>query len=223
MKDYQKVAETGSWDEKLAFYEKYRVVPGRWLHSVIKGRLPKTDTPQISIPTMVAVRIVPKGQEVTRPVARPSEEDDPGYVWVETMSGLNNKETRSGLFHSQVEELLHSLWGYPSSEGDYATGDCLVLRLDLKYSKKEIERQIDDLLDKWKPKKQDRSRKEKWKYYLIVYDLMKKKPTLSYPKIADMLREAYPKAKKPFNERTCLNWHKQARRLIDEEGYKHYI
>jgi len=78
-------------------------------------------------------------------------------------------------------------------------------------------------------------RTDKWKYYLIVYDLKEKYPDVSYEDIANILSEAYPdiKIKKGkaikkvegsdfFTIKNCENFYKSALALINGD-YKKYL
>jgi hypothetical protein len=65
-----------------------------------------------------------------------------------------------------------------------------------------------------------RVRDEKWKYYLICYDLRKK--GLAYKQIEDILIRSYPKYENSFRERTIQNHNANALKLIQGD-YKKYI
>jgi hypothetical protein len=227
MRDYQELLEKPFWDSKVAFYEKYRVWPGRKHSDLRKSVVPRTDRPtdkpKITIPSVVPVRIFPKGQVVIHPVELASEPDEPGHVFVKAMAGVNNREHKP-LFGSGVGEFLHALWGYPNSKGDYATGDCLVVKINVRHSAESITEQIEDILKEYRPGKPKRFRKE-WKYYLIVYDLKKADPELTYKQIGENLRTAYTDQdpdRDPFSEETCGNYHEKAKNLING-GYKNYV
>lgn len=95
---------------------------------------------------------------------------------------------------------------------------------------------LQERLQPVKPKVRD----DRWKYYLIVYDLKKKYPEISYEKIADVLIDAYPYVKvtkiksgrkckekedseQYFTAKTCSNFYKNALALIDGGEYKKYL
>lgn len=112
-----------------------------------------------------------------------------------------------------------------------------------KTAKKEIiMKHISAYLDAYLEPPKKRVRTDKWKHYLIAYDL-KKHNNYDYPQIADVLSEAYPdgldieEATKEretqkigknivsgghFTERNCENFYKEALELIDG-GYKKHL
>lgn len=77
-----------------------------------------------------------------------------------------------------------------------------------------------------KPEK-SRIRDDKWKYYLIVYDLKTKYPNITYNDITNVLQDAYPNAldkkKNPitFDEKNCKNYYEKAGKLINSD-YQRY-
>ena len=90
-------------------------------------------------------------------------------------------------------------------------------------------------LEGLKPRRRSNRRKDKWKYYLIAYDLKKNDPNLLSSDIGTILQEAYPEAgsgvqsqgkpdeKDPWNEKNIENYIKGANLLIDSAGYKKYL
>ncbi|KWT92035.1 hypothetical protein [Candidatus Magnetominusculus xianensis] len=124
--------------------------------------------------------------------------------------------------------------------------DSLLLRIDLRLTKREIMRQLEQHLDIHLIGKITRSRVDKWKYCLMAYDL--RKTGLPYPEISEILRhsivnegeilsgeeaiENYGKTasklideivvgdKDSFSEKTIENYAKTAKRLIDDMEYK---
>lgn len=89
-----------------------------------------------------------------------------------------------------------------------------------------------------KPRK-IKNRDDKWKYYLIEYDLTKQDKTLSYSNLADIMCNTYPvmeqnkvskgqRKKKPveskdyFTEQNCKNHYKAALALINGD-YKEFL
>ncbi|MBE0426373.1 MAG: hypothetical protein IBX72_06975 [Nitrospirae bacterium] len=92
------------------------------------------------------------------------------------------------------------------------------IRKDAKIS--DIEKKfIPTIKDYLKPKK-SRRRDEKWKYYLIVYDLVKEE--MSYSEISEILITVYPEYKSLFDLKNIENYYKNALVLI-EGGYKKYL
>jgi hypothetical protein len=82
---------------------------------------------------------------------------------------------------------------------------------------------------------QPRLRDDKWKYYLLVYDLKNKYPYASYDDISDVLSESYPNIKIKrgkeikgikgydfFSAKNCENFYKSALALINGD-YKKYL
>ncbi len=70
------------------------------------------------------------------------------------------------------------------------------------------------------PLKKPRIRDDKWKYYVIVYDL-KEEQGLSYSMIGDILQAAYPEI--PHYDNDIKRYHFQAVLLIEKHGYKDYL
>lgn len=96
---------------------------------------------------------------------------------------------------------------------------------------KDIEKELLPKIRKYLKSKPTKTRDDKWKYYLIAYDLKKEYPNLTYDEIADKLVEAYPfitiknkKVDSPeyFTARNCENLYKSALELI-EGSYKKYL
>lgn len=63
---------------------------------------------------------------------------------------------------------------------------------------------------------------DKWKYYLIIYDLMKDYDSLNYNDVAGILADIYPEEGRLFDERNVQNYRKNAVFLI-EGDYKKYL
>ncbi len=98
----------------------------------------------------------------------------------------------------------------------------------------DIKKEIHKILSK-NVKSEIKIRSDKWKYYLIVYDLKEKYPDVSYEDIANILSEVYPdiKFKKGkaikkvegsdfFTTKNCENFYKSALALINGD-YKKYL
>jgi len=91
-----------------------------------------------------------------------------------------------------------------------------------KVGKKEaIMSQLESIVDKYVKPSKTKIRTDKWKYYLIVYDL--KKQGLRYPEISLILMDTYPNEKRLLDEKNIENYWKQAHFLIDESEYKKYL
>jgi hypothetical protein len=118
-----------------------------------------------------------------------------------------------------TEGILECLLG-ETSHGYYDIGDTLLIAINLNKSKREIEKEIEKVLRIHKQRKKSSVRIDKWKYYLIVYDL--KQPNINYSEIADLLSHAYPTKKHLFDERNIENYYKTALELVNG-GYKRYI
>ena len=89
--------------------------------------------------------------------------------------------------------------------------------------RKEIEDQVLYLIKRFVKSSKNRVRTDKWKYYLIVYDLAKK-DEYGYTKVSEILTEAYPdpkpSKKDKFDPTNIGHYHHAAQRLIDLGGYK---
>lgn len=119
-----------------------------------------------------------------------------------------------------TEDILECLLGEQDIYGYYDIGDTLLIAVNLNKSKREIEKEIEKVLRIHKQRKKSSVRIDKWKYYLIVYDL--KQPNINYSEIADLLSHAYPTKKHLFDERNIENYYKTALELVNG-GYKRYI
>jgi hypothetical protein len=192
MNEFRELDEKrASRDEVVRFAEKYGCFPGPFQASQPR--------PAILLPPMRAVRIMPKGRptlslaESHKAVLKTSAPRR-----LPTMVGIskNRKEGRP----SDPEQLCAYLFFEPGDSGDYTTGDCVVVRINLKRSKERIKEEIDDILDVCRPGEQKRTRPE-WKYYLIAYDLKEDYPSLTDNAIAYILNKAYPKVSKQLRKK----------------------
>lgn len=91
----------------------------------------------------------------------------------------------------------------------------------------DIRRELEAILKEYIKTKKARIRDDKWKYYLITYDLKSTYPNLSYDDISDQLVDAYPyiRAKEGsdyFDAKNCENFYKSACDLINGE-YRKYL
>lgn len=99
----------------------------------------------------------------------------------------------------------------------------------------DIEKSLLPRIKKYLKPREVKFRTDKWKYYLIVFDLKEKNRTISYDNIAEILSEAYPyikvrKGKKIeevkgynlFTAENCENFYKVALALIAGD-YKKYF
>lgn len=103
--------------------------------------------------------------------------------------------------------------------------DTILVRIDKKAKIKEVEEYLLPELRKHLKSSKPKIRAfEKWKYYLIVYDLKTRHPDWSYDDISDVLNDAFPPSKEymVLDSRTILNYYKQALFLLNGE-YKKYL
>ncbi|WP_420264071.1 hypothetical protein [Candidatus Magnetominusculus dajiuhuensis] len=102
--------------------------------------------------------------------------------------------------------------------------DSLVVRIDLRLGRDEIMRQIGQYLDIHVIGRKTKNRDDKWKYYLMVYDLYREGHI--YAEICEILTRSIRLSKKElgklFDERNIENYYKNALALINGE-YKKYI
>jgi len=81
----------------------------------------------------------------------------------------------------------------------------------------DIEKQLLPILSEYLETGKQRARDDKWKYYLICFDLrvfFNRDKKMSYEKIAEILANTYPKQKKLFNARNVISYFMNALRLI---------
>ncbi|MFC1549468.1 hypothetical protein ACFL4R_01195 [Nitrospirota bacterium] len=126
------------------------------------------------------------------------------------------KDTNGEVIHiHETDPLEYLLVG-----GAFPGNATLLLAVNLKRSKKDIKDKIDEILDNYIPK-QSRKRDEKWKQYIITYDL-KEKYKLSFNEIADLFLIKFPDDEKQYELKNIRNNYKEAVKLI-KGGYKKYI
>lgn len=92
--------------------------------------------------------------------------------------------------------------------------------LPLTISSTYIERGLLPSIRNYLQPRKIRIRTDKWKDYLIVYDL--KKEHLTYKEIADSIINVSPEKKRLFDEKNIENYYKNALELING-GYKKYL
>jgi hypothetical protein len=116
--------------------------------------------------------------------------------------------------------------------------DTIFVAISKSAKKKDIMDQIEIIVDKFVRRTNVKIRDDKWKYYLIVYDL-REKGSLTFDSIANILTSAYPKTEKNrikngkkekinassenlFTEKNIENFWKTALTLINGK-YKEYL
>jgi len=101
----------------------------------------------------------------------------------------------------------------------------ILVRIDKSAKMTEVEEYLlPELRKRLKSSKPKIRAFNKWKYYLIAYDLKNLYLNCDYDDLADILNEAFPPAKASFalDSRTLQNYHKQALLLMNGE-YKKYL
>lgn len=89
----------------------------------------------------------------------------------------------------------------------------------------KLEHIIDDLILRIKEhlrQPKNRTRTDKWKYYIITFDFKKEHGQITFEKIADVFSNAYPEHKRTFDAKNCENYYKKALSLING-GYTRYL
>jgi hypothetical protein len=100
-------------------------------------------------------------------------------------------------------------------------GKGVVITVDTQRGKDEIKAELNSIIDAVVPRSGTKRRDDKWKYYLIVYDL--KKTGLNYPEISLILSESFAEEKNLLDAKNVENYWKQAHFLIDEKQYKDFV
>jgi len=227
--DFKKVLQMSLNDilnkEEEEFYKKYKVyIPETYI--LLKDRINIDNKDKIIIvlrPPVYAIRIFDeiedkdiliKNLEEKRQSLQQNESDEAYIRFTHWAAGLNIKDSN---------EIATSILGDPDKNGNFMCGDNLLLIVDMNNPQELIEKYIKKILQIHEPKKKIKIRYDKWKYYLIVYDLkIKFDNDISYSEIADQLSEAYPDNKNLFDEKNIENYYKNALELING-GYKKYI
>lgn len=189
----------GKADEDIEFFKKYKI----FIFCKDKEKDLVIDNINITLPNAVSeVHILPRDNDI-----EDNEKVRHGYY-------------SKGLHKDQVYEAMYLLLEDYDQDGYYPWGDTLLLRVNLERSKEEIEKNLEDILKTYKKRRTSSQRLDKWKYYIIVYDLRKKQMT--FKEIADILSTAYPDNKNLFDERNVEGYYDKACKLISGE-YKKYI
>jgi len=113
----------------------------------------------------------------------------------------------------RIELRLSSIKDIPITESNDIFFIAVSKNANIRDLKQKMLKDIADILLKHKP----RIVKEKWKYYLIVYDLKQRvNDALSYQEIANILIGAYPEDQEEYfaETRNINNWYKKADSLI---------
>jgi hypothetical protein len=135
--------------------------------------------------------------------------------WQTTVEDWEAPDTDIGA----IDELLHML-------SPVKFEDTLYLGISRVGKKNEILTQISGIIDKFAKPTKKRLRTDKWKNYLIVYDLVENKK-YQYSKVADIMCQASSRPgfskKAIFDEDNVKDFHEAAQRLIDSVGYKKYL
>jgi len=87
--------------------------------------------------------------------------------------------------------------------------------------KDEIKKQLRSIVNNKVSSIKTKNRPEKWKYYLVTYDLKKREYSDSV--ISEILSKAFPGFKSLFDERNINNYWNQALALIDGKGYQKFL
>lgn len=108
-----------------------------------------------------------------------------------------------------------------------ALEETLYIGIPIKAKLDNVRKYLPVEIKKYLKPEKSRIRDDKWKYYLIVYDLKRKYPNIAYKDIANALQDAYPNAcdKKKnlitFDEKNCENYYKKAEELINSDYQKY--
>ena len=99
-------------------------------------------------------------------------------------------------------------------------GGGIVIHVDTKRGKEEIKAELNSIIDQCVEQSKVKRRDNKWKYYIIVYDL--KQRGLGYPEISELLVESFPEEKNLFDIKNVENYWTKAHFLIDLNEYEKY-
>jgi len=113
--------------------------------------------------------------------------------------------------------------------------DTIYVGISRKARIKDIEKCLLKKIRGYLTPKKKRERDDRWKYYLIVYDLKEENPNLNYEDVSNILIDAYPDVKTKtgkktqlveggdfFDTKKCENFYKSALALINGD-YKKYL
>ncbi len=98
--------------------------------------------------------------------------------------------------------------------------DTIYIGISLSAKKEDILQKLQHIIEKNVTSKDIKVRTDKWKYYLITFDLYTVKE--KYTEISDILSIAYPENERLFDEKNIENYYKSALELITG-GYKKYL
>lgn len=114
------------------------------------------------------------------------------------------------------ENVAPNVWSHLRPDG--TRDDRIMISIYLHYTQKEI---IDKLRPILKHRHKSNVRSE-WKYYLMVWDLKKAYPKITYNQISSILSQ-YENLPTPINDmRSVENYYKKADKLI-HSGYKSFL
>jgi hypothetical protein len=147
-----------------------------------------------------------------------SQDNKKKVNWSNYSIGLDNS-SNAKRGNSAKAALEHLLW-LPDQNGYYPPGDTLLLAINLNMPKETIERDIQEILKIHKQRRKGTLKIDKWKYYIIVYDLRQK--NIPYEEIEQKLSEAYSNNEDDFDIKNLKNYFERAVELINGD-YKKYI
>lgn len=97
----------------------------------------------------------------------------------------------------------------------------MYIGISLNAKKDDVKEYLDKLVDKYVVPLKVKIRPEKWKFYLITYDLRTGPKKITYTEIGDLLSTAYPDVKSLFDDLNIQNYKKNAVALIASEFQKY--
>lgn len=226
LRDITLIRESGvmTLHDRTRLFKKYKVFVGsppyartirRYRGHVREGHLPVYLTPVASFwifPREGSDAQVARIEEAARSALK--------YPWSNYSMGLN-KSKKTSAFGSDVDRLLYYFFEAPNSDGEYTTGETLLLKIDPNAPKEEVKEVVDDILDIYGSPERGNLRRHtnKWKYYLMVHDL---KQYYNDDYIAEMINQAYPSHKPRLDKEVCRRYYNSAKLLIEGE-YKKYV
>ena len=159
------------------------------------------------------------------------QRDDEGKIkQTEIMNRAEEKkcpgriEVRQGL-HSDKDSksVLQFLLGHPDNEGYFAAGDTLLMAFNLHQKPETILKDVKKIL-KTVVVKVRKETAEKWKRYLIIYDLKNNSEDAGslFAKTLDKYLDRFPDETDDWDETKIRKTYYYARELI-EKGYKKFV
>lgn len=101
--------------------------------------------------------------------------------------------------------------------------DTIFIAISTKAQKTDVMEELEDIVDQYVKPPKIKSRKDKWKYYIIVYDLMEN-VRLENSTIAKIFDKMFPKSGGMKYSKTEIDrWYSQAVLHIDKGRYKDYL